>query len=127
MSDKQMRWQKQKLQARAGGPVVKCKMCKVVWLYGNRQLIGICSGCVKIALNRNNMQIMAKGCEGVVSAGWSINDWPGRLKVKFKVTEETYADRSISYEEAMAYKGDIAAWVNTMRKVVQDEHANKVD
>lgn len=107
--------------------MVKCRMCKTTWLYGRNRVRGVCDKCAKIALNRNNMQVVARGRPGVVAAGWSINDWPGRLKVKFKLAEETYVDRTISYEEAMTYKGDIAAWVDSMWKVVQDEHADQLD
>lgn len=105
--------------------MVKCRMCKTTWVFGTNRLRGVCNKCAKIALNRNNMQVMASGHKHVVNAYWTLKDWPGKMTVKFKLEEDTYATRSISYDQAMGYKGNIMAWVDAEWKVVQDEHASK--
>ena len=107
------------------GPVVKCRMCESTWLYGRNRMRGTCDKCAKIALHRNNWQVLAHGRPHVVSAGWSVGEWPGMLKVKFKLEDGTFADVTISYEQASAYKGNIAAWVDAELERVQNEHTAK--
>lgn len=97
------------------GPVIKCQLCKGAWLFGRQRQIGVCSRCAKIAYERNSMQMLARGVEDVVSATWSQDEWPGALIVHLECYNHFRKDIAITWEEAAAFKGDIAAWVRNER------------